>query len=234
MTPNQAAYLILQELKRRTETVGLDRFYPDDGPLRRDLYVKHIKALSAGKTHAERAIFGGNRVGKTEGVGGYEAALHATGLYPDWWDGYVIDKPAKIWAAGTKAVKVRDVNQKLLIGSLTKSTGFTQAQGGLIPAARIKRIARKTGVADAIDHVVVEHVRGWENVITFKSYEEGYMSFESEAVEFIWLDEEPDKKIYDSCLMRILTTKGRLLTTFTPLKGMTETVLSMLEEGDLL
>lgn len=30
---------------------------------------------------------GGNRVGKTEGVGAYELALHLTGRYPHWWNG---------------------------------------------------------------------------------------------------------------------------------------------------
>ena len=234
MDNSTALVLALRELKRRTESDKLSEFYPDCGPLRRELYVKHIKALAAGKKHSERAILGGNRVGKTAGIGAYESAIHLTGLYPGWWEGHVIDKPSLMWAAGTKSVKVRDVNQKMLLGKLHQRAGFTQAEGGLIPASRIGRITRKSGVSDAVDQVVINHKSGWENVLTFKSYEEGRPSFEAEAVDFIWLDEEMIKSIYDECKMRTLTTRGRILATFTPLQGMTETVLSLLKDSDLL
>jgi phage terminase large subunit-like protein len=95
-------------------------------------------------------------------------------------------------------------------------------------------LTRRTGVADAVDQVIVRHVNGFENVCTFKSYEEGRSSFEAEAVDWIWLDEEPSKSIYDECKMRILTTRGRILATFTPVEGLTETVLALLEGTDLI
>lgn len=234
MEPKAAIYLILQELRRRTEADKLSQMYPDEGPLRRELYVKYLRMFAAGKTHNERCALGGNRVGKTLGIGGYETALHLTGLYPDWWPGKVFDEPLLAWAAGTKAVKVRDVNQKMLLGTLHQMRGFTQATGGLIPAGRIGRLTRRTGVADAVDQVVIKHRLGYENVCTFKSYEEGRTSFEAEGVDWIWLDEEPNKPIYDECKMRILTTRGSILSTFTPVQGMTETVLSLLEGSDLL
>lgn len=229
-----ATGIILREIKSRTEKGRLETLYPDDGPLRRDLYVKYMEAFSAGKIHAERAILGGNRVGKTLGIGGYETACHLTGHYPDWWDGHVIDHSGLFWAAGTKSTKVRDVNQKMLLGELRKMKGFTQARGGLISSRAIGRLTRKPGVSDAVDQVVIKHAKGWENMLTFKSYEEGRTSFEAEAVDFIWLDEEPTKPIYDECKMRILTTLGRILSTFTPVEGMTEVVISLLEGSDLL
>ena len=34
--------------------------------------------------------------------------------------------------------------------------------------------------------------------------------------------------------MRILTTHGRILSTFTPVEGMTDTVLALLEGSELL
>ena len=234
MDPRTAAYLILQELRRRTEADKLSQLYPDEGPLRRELYHKYIEMFAAGKLHQERAALGGNRVGKTLGIGGYEMALHTTGLYPSWWPGRVFEEPILAWACGTKTAKVRDVNQKMLLGNLTQRKGFTEALGGLIPAARLGRLTRRSGVADAVDQVIVKHTRGWENVITFKSYEEGRTSFEAEAVSFIWLDEECIKAIYDECKMRILTTRGSILATFTPVQGMTETVLSLLEGSEIL
>lgn len=234
MSPETALYLCLQELIRRTERDKLAQLYPETGPLRRELYAKHIAMLQAGAIHAERVALGGNRIGKTLSIGGYEAALHLTGLYPSWWKGKRYERPILIWAAGTKTAKVRDVNQRFLLGSLHQRKGFTQANGGLIPAARIGRLTRRTGVADAVDQVIVNHIQGFENVCTFKSYEEGRTSFEAEGVDFIWLDEEPPKPIYDECKMRILTTRGCILSTFTPVEGMTETVLSLLEGSDFL
>jgi phage terminase large subunit-like protein len=225
---------VLQEIRRRTERAKLSALYPDEGPLRRELYVKHLKMLAAGAKHQERVALGGNRVGKTMGIGGYETALHLTGLYPHWWQGHRFNKPILVWAAGTKAVKTRDTNQKMLIGALSRSTGSTVAGGGLIPGAKIGRLTRKSGVADAVDQAVIVHKDGYENMVTFKSYEEGRTSFESEAVDFIWLDEEPPKAVYDECKMRILTTRGRILATFTPLEGMTECILSLLEGTDIL
>ena len=234
MDPAKALMLVLQEIKQRTESDQLESFYPDTGPLRRELYVKHVKMLAAGKIHAERAALGGNRVGKSTSIGGYETALHLTGLYPHWWQGHIYEKPILGWAAGTKAVKVRDVNQKMLVGKLHKTVGFTQATGGLVPSARIGHITRRSGVAGAIDQVTVKHVKGWDNLLTFKSYEEGRTSFEAEEVDWIWLDEEPPKPIYDESKMRILTARGRIMATFTPLEGMTETIMSILDGTDLL
>lgn len=234
MEPRTALYLCLQEIRRRTERDKLAQLYPDEGPLRRELYVKHQKMLAAGAVHNERCALGGNRIGKTLSIGGYEAALHLTGLYPSWWEGRRFDKPILLWAAGTKGAKVRDVNQLFLLGKLHQRHGYTAADGGLIPAARIGRLTRRGGVADAVDQCIVKHVSGFENVITFKSYEEGRTSFEAEGVDFIWLDEEPPKAIYDECKMRILTTRGCILSTFTPVQGMSETVLSLLEGSELL
>ena len=45
----------------------------------------------------------------------------------------------------------------------------------------------------------------------------------------IWLDEEPPQLIYNECLMRILTTNGLIMLTFTPLQGTTPLVKSFLD-----
>ena len=235
MDPRQAAYLILREIQQRTERDAIEQWYPDEGAFRRELYPKHQKMLAAGREHTERVCMGGNRVGKTRSIGAYETALHVTGLYPPWWQGRVYSgRPILAWAAGTKAIKVRDVNQTFLLGKLSIERGMTSASGGLIPRKRIVRITRKSGVADAVDQVVIAHKDGYENLLTFKSYEEGRSSFEAEGVDWIWLDEECSRAIYDECKMRILTTRGSILSTFTPLEGMTELVISLLEGSDFL
>ncbi len=227
-------YLVLQEIRSRIDRGGLDALYPADGPLRRELYTKHLKMFAAGAQHNERVVLGGNRVGKSFGIGGYETALHLTGLYPEWWEGKRYDRRILAWAAGTKSVKVRDTNQRILVGDLQQVRGVTVGTGGLIPKRYLGRITRKSGVSDAIDQVVVRHKLGHESILTFKSYEEGRTAFEAEAVDWIWLDEEPPKQIYDECRMRLLTTRGSVISTLTPVEGMTETVLSLLEGTDLL
>ena len=187
--------------------------------------------FQAGVDYSERCCLGGNRVGKTYGIGGYETAIHLTGLYPDWWEGWRVDHPILAWAAGTKATKVRDVNQKMLSGKIQPDRNLA---GGLIPQARLQRFTRKSGVPDSIDQLFVKHVSGWINTLTFKSYEEGRTSFEAEAVDWIWLDEEPSRGIYDECKLRLLTTRGRILSTLTPVEGMTETIVGMLEGSEFL
>lgn len=220
---------LLNEIRERTETDNLDTLYPDNGPLARHKYVKHLKMLAAGKTCNERCCLGGNRVGKTHSIGCYETTLHLTGNYPHWWDGWVVDKPMLAWASGTSSKKTRDVNQKMLFGDIIRG-----GRPGMVPKSQIVRYTRKTSVADAVDQIVIKHKKGWENTLTLKSYEEGRTSFEAEAVDWIWLDEEPPRAIYDECLMRLLTTGGRLLATMTPLQGISETVMAMLEDTDLL
>lgn len=185
--------------------------------------------LAAGAVHSERACLGGNRVGKTASIGSYETTLHLTGVYPPWWVGKRFDKPILAWAAGTSSKKVRDVNQKMLVGDI-----LHDGTGGMIPQAKVVRWTRKSGVADGIDQIVIKHKKGWQNLLTLKSYEEKRVSFEAEAVDWIWLDEECPKDIYDECKLRLLTTRGSILSTFTPLNGMSEVVMKILEGTDLL
>jgi hypothetical protein len=48
----------------------------------------------------------------------------------------------------------------------------------------------------------------------------------------VWFDEEPPLSVYSEGLTRTMTTKGLVMTTFTPLKGMSETVMFL--EGKAL
>ena len=104
------------ELVRRVSENRIDSYYPDDGPLRRELYPKHLEFFRAGIEHRERCFLAANRVGKTEGVGGYELTCHLTGEYPDWWEGRTFDQPIEAWAAGDTSQTVRDIIQAKLLG----------------------------------------------------------------------------------------------------------------------
>lgn len=207
-------------------------YYPDTGPLRRELYKKHLEFFEAGEIYRERCFMAANRIGKTEGAGGYETALHLTGLYPDWWNGARFDAPVRFWAAGKTNETTRDIVQEKLFGKV-KGSGSTKrvAGTGLIPRDCIGDISWKQGVADLIDKVEIKHISGGTSYLGIKSYQQGRGAFEGTEQEGIWLDEEPPLDIYSECLIRTATTDGLIYITFTPLEGLTETVLQFIPEG---
>lgn len=85
--------MLLSEKKRRTSRRRILSFYPEKGPLRRELYPKHMAFFAAGAKWQERCVCAANRIGKTEGIGGYELTCHLTGNYPDWWVGKRFFRP---------------------------------------------------------------------------------------------------------------------------------------------
>ena len=217
---------LLEEQQRRKSRRKLVTYFPDTGPLRRELYPKHCEFFAAGASHRERLMLAANRVGKTEGVGGYEMSLHLTGQYPEWWTGRRFNGPIRAWAAGDTGKTVREILQYKLLGPVG-------AWGtGLIPGDSISRIVRGTGgVADTVEIVYVRHVSGQDSTLIFKSYDQRREAFQGTEQDVIWLDEEPSLDIYTECLLRTMTNNGMLMLTFTPLLGVSDVVLSFLPSG---
>ncbi len=223
---------VLEELAFREKYRMIERYFPDEGPLRRELYTKHLEFFGAGKNYRERCAMCANRVGKTETMGGYETALHLTGIYPDWWPGRRFDAPVRFWAAGKTNETTRDIVQSKLFGKITFSGGRKSVAGtGLIRKDCIGSIAWKQGVQDLIDVAQIKHLSGGWSELGIKSYQQGRGSFEGTEREGIWLDEEPPMDIYGECLIRTATTDGMVYTTFTPLEGVSEVVLQFLPGG---
>jgi phage terminase large subunit-like protein len=234
LTPAQRAELnsCLTEIERRSKQHKIDQFYPDTGPLRRALYPRHLEFFWAGSKYRERCFMAGNRIGKTEGSGGYETALHLTGQYPDWWPGRRFDRPVNWWAAGKTNETTRDIVQNKLFGPISWHSGEKGVAGtGLVRGNTIGRITWKQGVQDLIDTVMVRHVTGGWSKLGLKSYQQGRGSFEGTEQDGIWLDEEPPLDIYGECLIRTATTNGLVYITFTPLEGVTGTVIQFLPGG---
>lgn len=228
-SPNSASKLelleLLEERQRRIERRKLWTYYPDTGPLRRELYPKHLEFFALGKDHAERLALCANRIGKTEGMGGYETALHLIGEYPQWWPGRKFKRPISAWAAGDTAQTVRDILQFKMLGAPGKHGT------GLIPGDLIVKTTPRSGIPDAVETIVVKHSSGGESVLGFKSYDQRRESFQGTEKDLIWLDEEPPLSIYTECLTRTMTSNGVVLSTFTPLEGLSETVMSFLPDG---
>jgi phage terminase large subunit-like protein len=211
----------LAELERAQQRTKLFALYPDDGPLARANYRKHLAFFAAGTVHQERCMMAANRVGKTWGVGGYETALHLTGRYPDWWPGHRFEGPISAWAAGDTSETTRDIVQVALLG--VGGEGGSELGTGLIPARDIiGEPSKRSGVTGAMDTAAIRHVSGGTSVLGFKAYDQGRRKFQGTAKHVIWLDEEPPLDVYQECLARLMTTNGLMLCTFTPLEGMTE------------
>jgi phage terminase large subunit-like protein len=202
--------------------------FPDTGPFRRELYVKHMAFITAGATTRERCFMGGNGVGKSV-LGAYETAQHVTGRYPDWWTGYRFNSAIPSWVGGDTSETVRDITQVKLFGNVSKDAELLGT--GLIPldAIDVESIRYRPNTNRAIDFARVKNVDGGWSVVSFKSYEQGRKAFQGTEIPWIWLDEEPPADIYGECIMRGRTVDGHLGLTFTPLSGWTEVVNGFME-----
>lgn len=219
------------ELDRRFTGAKLHELFPDEGPFRRELYKKHLEFFRVGKVYRERCAMCANRVGKTLGMGGYETALHLTGLYPAWWEGKRFEHPIETWVAGKTNQTTRDILQAVLLGRVVRigKTHRVMSGSGLIPAGLMGQpVFYGPGAKDLVDTISVRYVTGGWSHLGFKSFAQRRDAFEGVAKHVIWLDEEPPVDIYEECLVRTATTDGILMLTFTPLDGMSETVLQFL------
>lgn len=219
--------------KRFLERNKFSQYFPDEGAFRRELYPRQVEFFAKGLEAKERALLGANRSGKTQ-AGAYEITAHATGLYPKWWPGKTFNRSGLHWACGTTSQTVRDIVQKALIGP-------PEAIGtGMIPGDRLidgGNKPKRGGLADAVETILVRHISGKLSTIVLKSYEQGRKAFEGDAVLSIWDDEEPPMDCYTEQLMRLVTTKGRLIATFTMMQGYSDVVklfLDPLKTGELI
>jgi phage terminase large subunit-like protein len=222
----------LAERDRRNARRLFFTFYPDAGPLRRELYPKHLEFFAAGAKYRERAMRAANRAGKSV-AGSFEMTCHLTGLYPPWWPGRRFDMPVTAWAAGKTNETTRDIVQAKLLGEVTEEGGRKLCSGtGMIPGDRIGPMTWKRGITDFADTVKVRHVSGGWSLLGLKSCEQGRSAFEGTEREICWFDEEPPADVYGEALIRTTTTKGLVYLTFTPLLGRTEVVKSFMPNGD--
>jgi phage terminase large subunit-like protein len=227
LPPTPESWLaLLERIRLDLQPCAMDAMYR--GPEERAAYGKHMGFMAAGASYRQRLFMAGNRVGKTEGAGGYELALHLTGRYPDWWTGRRFERPVSAWACGDTRETARDILQRKIIGEKGRLTEglalvhpalFGNFSAGFIP--------------NSYSTVQVRHVSGGFSTLSFKSYDQGREAFQGTEQDVILLDEEPPLDVYIECLTRTMTNDGLIMLTFTPLKGMSETVLSFFPDQDV-
>jgi phage terminase large subunit-like protein len=216
-------------------------------PTCRVLYKKHLQFFRAGVQHTERLFLAANRIGKTEAAA-FEVATHLSGRYPHWWNGRRFAHPTRWWAAGDTRQTTRDIIQVALMGA---HEGVPTAEwSGMIEPRLVAKVIRATGgVANCLDTIYVEHVEKEHGApmlseISLKSYDQGRRTFQGTAKHGVWLDEEPpppqeasesmaqgSSEIYTECLLRLMTTAGILISTYTPLRGMTPFLKDYIESA---
>lgn len=205
-------------------------------PAVRAAYPKQMRHMKAGAEYDERALFGGNRSGKTH-VGTFEDTLHLMGLYPDWWEGKRYDQPINMWVATDTAKNTRDILQEKFCGT----PGVPQLLGtGMVPIDFFaSEPTTKHGLANAYESMFVHHCSNgvYDGVsrLMFKSYDQGRQAFQGTREDLIHLDEEPKLEIYTECALRLMSTgpgvpNGQLILTETPMLGISELMISFMPE----
>lgn len=220
---NEASVLEAELAKRAAYKIR--KYFPDEGPLRRELYTAANAFFRLGAQFPERLVLGGNRTGKTDAAA-YEVTCHLTGIYPPWWIGKRFDTPVEVWTAGDTATTTRDIQQLSLYGPVPVAP-----RTGMIPAHLIKHASPKNSIPNGIETIWVKHVSGGESSIGFKSYDQRRDAFQGTSKHIIWLDEECPADVYTECLMRTLTCDGIVMVTFTPVEGLTPFVQHWLENA---
>lgn len=221
LTPEEREALFRLGLLDRRQS-RIEGLFPDNGPLRRELYPKHIKFFDLSADHEEICLLSGNRCGKTVAAA-YAMTCHLTGIYPEWWAGRRFDHAIEAWAASDTTETTRDILQLELLGKLDN------LGTGMIPARMlVGQPTMRRGITGAVDSITVKNVNGGVSTLGFKAFEQGRRKFQGTAREVVWLDEECPEDIYDECLMRTMTTNGLMLVTFTPLSGLTAVVMRFL------
>ena len=189
-----------------------------------DPYPYQLKFHKSGSEANQRLLMAANRIGKSY-CGSMELSYHLTGVYPEWWEGRVYDRPIVAWAGGVSNETTRDIVQFELLGSPDDPDAFGS---GTIPKNYIIKTERKPGVPNAKSVALIRHVSGGNSSLHFKAYEMGVEKWQGRSVDCIWLDEEPSREIYSQAVTRTLDRKGMVYMTFTPEAGMTETVASFM------
>jgi phage terminase large subunit-like protein len=210
---SEAAFLaqLEKELQRRQSRRRLIDYAP---------YPKQREFHAAGARYRERMLMAGNQLGKTLSAA-FEVAMHLTGKYPDWWVGKRFDRTVR-WLAGSESAELtRKGIQRLLLGPPENEAEWGT---GSIPKSDVVDWARRQGVPDAVATINVRHISGGISSVQLATYDQGRSKWQADTVDGVWFDEEPPEDIYFEGITRTNTTFGPVMTTLTPLMGVSNVV----------
>ena len=164
-----------------------------------------------------RGILAANRIGKTVSTC-YETACHLTGLYPAWWEGYRFNTPITCMVAGEGWAQVALVLQNELLG--TPDVKMTENLGtGAIPRECIVVDTMRNDGANCIG-VEIKHAKGGNSYLLFANYTQEVRQLQGFKLNLAVFDEQPPDAFFSEIVTRTATTQGKVLCSFTPLKGL--------------
>ena len=188
-TPNEAFRVVAQGLRTAALRPNINGYLP------------HEKQVEFHRSPATiRAMFGGNRSGKTVG-GAAESVFRATGKHP-----YQPVKPPPVQG---RVVAVDFLNgvDKIVKPEIAR----------WLPPSELINGSWEDSYDKA--HNVLTLDNG--STVEFMSYVQDTDTFAGTSRDFVWMDEEGPKEIYTENLLRIADCGGKLWLTMTPLEGMT-------------
>ncbi len=146
-----------------------------------------------------KCAFGGNRSGKTK-IGGAYYLVNKLVTTPNF------QARASTWSDMSIPIQ-----QKAVYEMLPKNIGIKYNYN------------EKTGFYRRI----IEFPNG--SLLRFKTYEQGWQTFQGAGLDIEWDDEEPPEEIVKEQKMRIADRNGELIRTMTPLNGITYTYDEVIE-----
>lgn len=179
-------------------------------------FQHQLKFFATGAS-PRRGILAANRIGKTVSTC-FETACHLTGKYPEWWNGKRFDKPITAFVAGEGWEQVARVLQEELLG--TKDVKLsTQLGTGMIPRRCIVTDTMRNDGANCIG-VEIRHVSGRNSYLLFGNYTQEVRNLQGFKLDLVVFDEQPPDDVFSELVTRTATTRGQILCSFTPLKGL--------------
>jgi len=179
-------------------------------------FEHQLKFFSTGASE-RRGILAANRIGKTVSTC-YETAMHLTGIYPEWWTGYRFTAPITAMVAGEGWSQVALVLQNELIG--TQDVKITENLGtGAIPRDCIVVDTMRNDGANNIG-CEIRHVSGTNSYLLFANYTQEVRQLQGFKLNLAVFDEQPPDDFFSEIVTRTATTQGKVLCSFTPLKGL--------------
>jgi len=178
---------------------------------------EHQKTFFKTGSADRRGILAANRVGKTVSTC-YETAMHLTGIYPEWWEGYRFTTAITAMVAGEGWSQVALVLQNELLG--TQDVKITENLGtGAIPRSCIVTDTMRNDGANNIG-CEIRHISGSNSYLLFANYTQEVRQLQGFKLNLAVFDEQPPDDFFSEIVTRTATTQGKVLCSFTPLKGL--------------
>jgi hypothetical protein len=199
---------IIRENRAKAETEDPHRYGADLEPWKDadDLLTRFNEVVA----------LGGNRAGKTEWAAKRMAQAFVgadlSGTVPHWIGERIQQRGLRIWCLHTSNQTSISMQQMVFYKYLPKELKSAKRNNNIHVS-----FTQKNGFSDNTAVYM-------QNQIWFLNYSQDIKVVEGGEVDFIWCDEMVPKDWLDTLRYRLVTRNGKLIVTFTPVQGYTQTV----------